>query len=875
MGRVFCPRAGGPRLNALMQREVEMPIRKYVVVPPMEGVLEHLREISANLWFSWNPEAVELFVHLDETLWEDANHNPQQVLIGLSSSRLNGVRADEGYRSHAEKVRQRLRTYMKRRKPYEYRLDQPVDFTTAYFSLEFGITECLPIYSGGLGVLAGDHLKSASDLNLPLVGVGLMYEEGYFHQRLSQEGWQHEVYPPIQLDTLPLERQIDGSGNPIFVHMDLAGEPLKIGIFKATVGRVPLYLLDTDMPDNPPHLRKVTARLYGGDLEMRIRQEMILGIGGRRALNALGIQPSVYHLNEGHAAFTLVEGVRHFIKEEGLSLAEAREIVTSQSVLTIHTPVPAGSDVFPRHLMEKYFRSFVQDMTMDFEYFMRLGKTNPRDYAEGFCMPVLGLRMTSRTNGVSKLHAQVARKMWGGVWPNAESEDVPIVPVTNGVHIPSYISRDLAKLYDRYLGPGWTEDPDNEKIWARAIQIPDVELWRTHERSRSRLVHFARRRLTQQLMARGASPQEIERAQSVLDPEALTICFARRFATYKRATLLFSDLQRLAAILDDPQRPVQVLFAGKAHPADDLGKELIRYIVDTIKEEPFRGRIVFIEDYELNVARYLVQGADVWLNTPRRPLEACGTSGMKAAANGALNLSILDGWWDEGYLGDNGWAIGSGEEYEDTSYQDDIESRALYDLLEESVKPIFFERGVDELPRNWIQMMKRCIRTVCPMFNSHRMVSDYVETCYVPSAQNFRQLQAQGYSDLRDLVAWKKAIRSDWNNLTVFNVEVRGEKEAVQGKEVEIVATLDTAGHSPDELRVEVLHGPLDLWDNFKVRYVTLLNPVDTPDQQGSPVTFSGMIHLENTGLYGYEVRVTSYHTNLSFSHRFAFVQRG
>ncbi len=852
-----------------------MPIRKYVVVPPMEGMLEDLREISANLWFSWNPEAVELFVHLDEVLWEQANHNPQQVLIGLSSSRLNEIRADEGYRSYAEKVRQRLRTYMKRQKPYEYRLDQPVDFTTAYFSLEFGITECLPIYSGGLGVLAGDHLKSASDLNLPLVGVGLMYEEGYFHQRLTHDGWQQEVYPPIEMDTLPVERQIDASGNPILVHVDLAGEPLAIRIFKATVGRVPLYLLDTDMPENPPHLRKVTARLYGGDLEMRIRQEMILGIGGRRALRALGIEPSVYHLNEGHAAFTLIEGIRHFVEEKGLSLEEATEVVTSQSVLTIHTPVPAGVDVFPRHLMEPYFRNFIQDMGMDFDYFMGLGKTNPKNLAEGFCMPVLGLKLTSRTNGVSKLHAQVARKMWREVWRRAEVADVPIVPVTNGVHIPSYISRDLAKLYDRYLGPGWNEDPDNEKIWTRAIQIPDVELWRTHERSRSRLVHFARSRLARQLQNRGASPQEIDRAKAVLDPEALTVCFARRFATYKRANLLFKDPQRLAAILDDAQRPVQVLFAGKAHPADDLGKELIRSIVEMIKEEPFRGRIVFLEDYDLRVARHMVQGADVWLNTPRRPLEACGTSGMKAAANGALNLSILDGWWDEGYLGDNGWAIGSGEEYQDTAYQDEIESRALYDLLEESVKPIFFERGVDDLPRNWTRMMKRCIRTVCPVFNSHRMVSDYVETCYVPSAQNFRQLQADEYKVLRDIVAWKKSLRADWTKLAVLDLEVKGGKEAVQGKEVEIVATLNTAGHSPDELTVEVVHGPLDLWENFKVRYITSLSPVNSSPEPGAPVDFSGLIHLEQTGLYGYEVRVTPYHPNLSFSHRFYYVHRG
>lgn len=852
-----------------------MPIRKYVVVPPMEGVLEDLRQIAANLWFSWNPEAVELFVHLGETLWEEANHNPQQVLIGLSSARLNTVRADESYRSHAEKVRQRLHTYMNRRKPYEYRLDQPVDFTTAYFSLEFGITECMPIYSGGLGVLAGDHLKSASDLNLPMVGVGLMYGEGYFHQKLSPDGWQQEIYPRIELDTMPLEPLVDASGNPLLVEIDLAGEPVKMRILKASVGRIPLYLLDTDISNNPPHLRKLTARLYGGDLEMRIRQEMILGIGGCRALQAVGVQPAVYHLNEGHAAFTLIERMRHCVQTDGLSLEEARELVTSQSVLTIHTPVPAGSDIFPRALMENCFGRFVQDMGMDFEYFMSLGKRNPKDPTEGFCMPILGLKMTSRTNGVSRLHAKVARKMWRDVWPEAEIVDIPIVPVTNGVHVPSYISRDLAKLYDRYLGPGWTEDPDNEKIWGRARQIPDVELWRTHERSRSRLVNFARRRLVKQLKQRGASPQEIERAGRVLDPETLTICFARRFATYKRATLLFKDPERLARILNDPARPVQVLFAGKAHPADNHGKELIRNIVELTKGDPFRDRIVLIEDYDMNVARYMVQGADVWLNTPRRPLEACGTSGMKAAANGALNLSILDGWWDEGYQGDNGWAIGSGEEYQSPAYQDEIESRALYDLLEESVKPLFYERGVDDLPRSWIRMMKRCIRTVCPVYSSHRMVSDYVETCYLPSAKNLGQLQADNYSALREMVAWKKAIRRDWKKVAVVDVVIKDSDDAIQGRDIEIRAMINTAGHSPDELNVEVLHGPLDLWDNFKVRYVAQLTAMQPAPQDGSPVAFSGLIPLHHTGLYGYEVRITPCHPNLSFSHRFAYVHRG
>jgi starch phosphorylase len=852
-----------------------MPLRKYVVVPPMKGGLESLREIAGNFWFSWNIEAVELFDHLDENLWQETNHNPLQTLIRLSSHRLNEIREDEGYLAHAEKVRQRFRAYVNRTRAYDYRLEQPIDFTTAYFSLEFGLAECLPIYSGGLGVLAGDHLKSASDLNVPLVAVGLMYQAGYFNQSLNNEGWQQESYPSIALDTLPLQRQTDSSDNTLLVSVDLAGETVWLRILKASVGRVSLYLLDADIPENSPRLRSVTAKLYGGDGEMRIRQEILLGMGGCRALKALGLEPAVYHLNEGHAAFVPLERIRYFVEEEGLSLEEAKEIVISQGVLTIHTPVPAGNDVFDRELMDKYCGAMVRGLGMDFESFLDLGRQRPGDTSEGFCMTVLGLRMTSRTNGVSSLHGKVARRMWREVWPQADLEDVPIAHITNGIHIPSYLSRDMLRLYDRFLEPGWTEDPDNEKIWQRAEKIPDTELWRTHERCRSRLVYFARRRLVQQLKRRGAAARELDVAQTVLDPEALTICFARRFATYKRATLIFKEPERLASVLAGSERPVQLILAGKAHPADDAGKELLRKIVELIKEEPFRSRVVFLEDYDINVARYMVQGADVWLNTPRRPLEACGTSGMKAAANGALNLSVLDGWWDEAYTGDNGWAIGSGEVYDNPAYQDDIESRALYDLLEESVRPLFFERGPDDLPRDWIRMMKRSIRSLSPIFNAHRMVSEYVETSYVPAARSYSELRAGNYAVLREMVSWEKRIQADWDKIAIRNVEVRGEKEAVKGKEVEVVVTVDTAGHEPQELDVELLHGPIDLWENFKVRHITRLTADEaSPDSDGARI-FSGMIPLSHAGRYGYVVRVTPQHPNLAFSQRQYLVHRG
>lgn len=851
-----------------------MTLRKYIVVPPMKGELEELREIAGNLWFSWNMEVVELFDHLDEKLWRESNHNPLQTLIRLSSARLNRLKADEGYLAHTHKLHEKFRNYMSSGQRYAYRLERPIDFTIAYYSLEFGVTECLPVYSGGLGLLAGDHLKSASDLNVPLVGVGLMYQEGYFHQRLANDGWQQEVYPRTEFDTLPLEKQTDSTGATIILSVDLAGEPLYFRILKINVGRIPLYLLDADIPENSPKMRSVTSRLYGGDNEMRIKQEILLGVGGSRALNALGIEPSVFHLNEGHAAFTLLERVRHFVEEKHLSFDEASLMVKSQSILTVHTPVPAGNDVFDAGLMEKYFRKEVERIGGRYHKFLELGRIRPNDTSEGFWMPVLGLRLSSRANGVSRLHGRVARDMWREVWPHLDREDVPIGYVTNGVHIPSYVSRDLLKLYDRYLGPGWTEDPDNEKVWQRAETIPDTELWRTRERCRSRLIYFARRRLIKQLKNRNASAQEIDAAQYVLDPEALTICFARRFATYKRATLLFSDPDRLARILTKPGKPVQLIFSGKAHPADDAGKQLIRTIIQTIKNEPFRGRMVFIEDYDINIARYLVQGADVWLNTPRRPLEACGTSGMKAAANGALSLSILDGWWDEGYLGDNGWAIGAGEEYHNPEYQDQIESRDLYDLLEQSVTPLFYERGIDDIPRDWISMIKRSITSVCPEFNSHRMVSDYVEHSYVPCATTSEVLMKNDFSLLKEMVAWKKRITKDWPSLKIVGVTVDNQSNAVKDHKIDISVTLNVAGHNPDELKVEILHGPINTYDEFKVRHVTVLDKFRHVENNGDFV-YSGQIPLLYSGLYGYAVRITPYAPYLPVSESYELMLRG
>jgi glycogen phosphorylase len=853
-----------------------MPLRKYIVVPPMEGGLENLREIAANLWFSWNSEAEELFQHLDEQLWKETNHNPLQVLISLSRNRLRELRGDEGYRSYAGRVYQRFLSYMERTGPYDHHLDRPVDFTTALFSMEFGLAECLPIYSGGLGLMAGDHLKSASDLNLPAVGVGLLYQEGYFRQSLSAEVGQEEHYPRTEFDTLPLEKVTDESGAPMRIEVELDNESIWLRVHRGNVGRVPLVLLDADLPENSPRLRRTTARLYGGDEENRIRQQLVLGIGGVRALQALGIRPEVFHLNESHGAFGLLERMRHFMDEEGLSRVEAASMVMSQSILTLHGSTRTPDDVFDRSLMEKYCHGLVQKLGMDFEDFMGLGRIRPKDQSEGFCMPVLGIRMACRTTGISRLHSRVVRKLWRGVWPSADLEDVPIGSVSNGVHVPSHISRELSKLYDRYLGPGWTEDPDSEKIWERTENIPDTELWRTHDRSRTRLVSFARERVVKQLKSKGATPDELEEASKALDPEALTVCFVSRFAAHQRATLLLRDPERLATIVADRERPVQFIISGKAHPADQQGKEQIRSLWEASRKEPFRNRIVFIEDYDLNVARNMAEGADVWLSTSRRPQEAGSSGGMKAAANGALNLSVLAGWWDEGFQGENGWVIGWGEEYENLAYQDQIESKALYDILDDTVKTIFYDRSVDDLPREWIRMMKRSISTICPVFNSHRMVCDYIEDFYIPAARSSAQLQADNYVALKNMVDWKEVIKDDWDKISVNSVVVRDEAEALKGRQVQVVVGVETSGHQPEELNVELLHGPIDLWDNFKVRHVTRLAPENQARAVGSEqVLFSGWIPLSHAGLYGYVVQVTPEHPNLPASRKVALIHRG
>jgi starch phosphorylase len=834
-------------------------LKTFSVSPLLPERLKVLQELAHNIWWAWHPNAIDLFRRLDNELWEQLNHNPVALLGTIDQEKLRASNEDEGFLSHLRRVLDEYEAY--RHNPRWYQKTYPTGtkdsngkpMTIAYFSAEFGLTDCLPVYSGGLGVLAGDHLKSASDLGLPLVAVGLLYSQGYFRQYLNADGWQQEAYPYYDFSNTPAEPVYNQDGSLLTLQLDYPDHKVEVQVWQVHVGRIQLYLLDTNLPGNSPADREITARLYGGDLEMRIRQEILLGIGGYKALLKMGIDPSVCHMNEGHSAFLALERIRHVMESRGLSFDEAREATNLGNIFTTHTPVPAGNDVFPAAMMDKYFSAYYTSLGLSRKQFMAMGRQNPMDENEPFCMTVLALRLANHSNGVSKLHGDVSRRMWQRVWPEVPVEEVPIQHITNGIHVTSWISHDMMDLMERYLGVKWRENPADMTTWERIYTIPDAELWRTHERRRERLVTFARRRLRQQLIRRGATKTEIQQADEALDPEALTIGFARRFATYKRGTLLLREIERIVRIMGDPKRPVQLIFAGKAHPRDAEGKDLIRQIIHLARREDLRRRVVFIEDYDLNVARYLVQGVDVWLNTPRRPMEASGTSGMKVACNGGLNMSILDGWWDEGYNKENGWAIGSGEMYDDTQYQDQVESEAMYDTLEKEVVPLFYDRGGDGLPRKWIEKMKNSLATLSSEFNTARMVREYADRFYVPASQWVEKIAGTDYSRAVSLSKWKQVVTKNWPAIRFDSVEQASPDKLRVGADLEIKASVRLGELKPEDVDVQLYIGRIDGHGQLTQTQAVSMQCVET---SASVFLYKGAIPCNQTGIHGYGVRV-------------------
>jgi glycogen phosphorylase len=696
---------------------------------------ERLWALARNLWWSWDHNSSSLFLDLDPARWSELNHNPIALLSELPLAKLETRAAELMLHSRVNYAYRRMLEYLEADRTWGARhagvlRPHPV----AYFSAEFGLHESLPVYSGGLGVLAGDHIKSASDLDIPLVGIGLFYGQGYFRQQLDLGGWQREEYLKTDVNQMPMEVAIGKDGRPVVVEIETRSGRIRAKVWRVKVGRRDLLLLDSDVEGNAPEDRQLTSRLYGGDLRIRIRQELLLGVGGLRALKALGISPGVLHLNEGHSGFAVLEAIRMRMEEEGISFEAAVPRISREVVFTTHTPVPAGHDRFDAALIEEHIGPLREALGLSQESLLGLGRENTNNADELFCMTVLALRLSRRANAVSALHAEVSRAMWTNLFRNKLEDDVPIGHITNGVHVPSWLAPEMFRLYDRHLGTDWHQRGSEAKIWLGIENVDDGELWETHLNLKSQLIEFVRRRAVAQAERRGEPREVLQRLERVLSPDALTIGFARRFATYKRANLILTDIERLASMVNDPNRPVQFVFAGKAHPLDEPGKRVLQQIAELMRDPKFRDKFVFVEDYDINVGRHFVQGVDVWLNNPRRPLEASGTSGQKVVLNGGLNLSILDGWWAEAFDGMNGFAIGTGRTHSNLSVHDARDGEDLMRTLREEVIPLYYLRDRDGLPRGWITRMKRTIRTLGWRFNADRMVMDYTQKCYVPAA---------------------------------------------------------------------------------------------------------------------------------------------
>jgi starch phosphorylase len=851
-------------------------LRSFTVQPRLPGRLSPLNALAMNLRWSWDDRTQDLFRWVEPDAWEATGHDPIRLLGMVDHRRLDALAADRAFLSFMAEVHGDLRRDLEADRWFQGHQGQSGPGSgvagqsgepsalrsVAYFSPEFGIAEALPQYSGGLGVLAGDHLKAASGLGVPLIGVGLFYHQGYFRQELNPDGWQKERYVDLDPHVMALS-PIEG----LRVQVDLAGTPLLARIWKAQVGRVPLYMLDTDVEENDDDAcRTVTDRLYGGDSEHRLRQEILLGVGGVRALELLGHEVQVFHSNEGHAGFLGLERVRRAIVDDGLSFDEAIEAVRAGTVFTTHTPVPAGMDRFPRGLMEHYFKGWADECDVDFDRVMALGQQPGEAPDAPFNMAVMGLRLAASSNGVSKLHGVVSRQIFAPVWPGVPVEELPIRSITNGVHSRTWVSPEMRDLFDRHVLPEWHEaGPDR---WARIDDAGDDELWRARAQARERLVAFVRRRLRESALGRGLSEPEAAWCDEAFDPGALTIGFARRFAPYKRATLLLSQADRLKALLLDAERPMQLLFAGKAHPADDLGKDLIREVVQFSRQTDVRHRVAFLEDYDMALARVLLQGCDVWLNTPRRPLEACGTSGEKAALNGALNCSIRDGWWDEYFDGENGWAIASTEGWDDLGRRDQAEAASLFDILERQIVPLFYERAPGRPPQRWLQRVRRSLRTLGPEVSASRMVRDYVVDLYEPAAAAADVMAGDHHQRARDLAVWKQRVIAGWPGVAVGDI-LSDSLTADLGSNRRVSADVVLGSLSPADVDVQLVHGPVGPTDELTdTSIVTMtLVPATLPEAGTGGAAghrYEGTFTCERAGRYGFTVRVVPNHPHLS-----------
>ena len=836
---------------------------KITVNPQLPKRIEKLSEISNNLWWSWNTEFLRLFKTIDNDLWETCEKNPVKFLKQVSQERLEAVSKNVEFLKEYDKLARQFEDYMNSKNTwFANNYPENKNDLIAYFSAEYGLDRTIPIYSGGLGILSGDHLKSASDLGIPLVAVGLLYKNGYFHQKINGYGDQETEYINIELSNLPIHPVKDENGEDLMIYVKFPKRRLYLKVWQINVGRIKLYLLDSDIEKNNPEDRDVTLRLYGGDQEMRIRQEIVLGMGGTNLLTrALGLNPTIYHMNEGHSAFLILELMKNIIKEKQVSFDVARDIASSKTVFTTHTPVPAGNDIFPLDLVEKYFKDFWPRLGLDREEFLRLGMKPCQILEPGFNMGILALKVAGKKNGVSKLHGAVSRELFGDVWPDIAANESPITYVTNGIHTCSWLSPKLKELYNKYLMPYWQDNIHEDKVWEKINNIPDKTLWETHQDRKEKLLKIVKDSTTQRLRRSGYSYEEINEITSKLNPNALTIGFARRFATYKRATLIFKDLERITQILNNSEKPVQLIFAGKAHPADKEGQDLIKRIHEISMMPQFKGKIFLLENYNIAMSQYLVSGVDVWLNNPRRPMEASGTSGQKASVNGVINFSVLDGWWAEGYNQENGWTIGTNAEYNSYEEQDIADSQSMYRTLEDKIIPTYYDKNEEGISPKWIRIMKNSIISTGGKYSTARMLVDYTNNLYMPLC-NLTKKYYQNVDTVAEYNLWKKNLYINWKDIQISQTNNLDNITIDAGNNIEVKCEVKLPNVDLDNITVECYYGKI--LDNGIVENVSIIPmKLTEKDEENKRYEYTTKIELKTGGNYGYTFRVMPRHEML------------
>lgn len=836
---------------------------KITVNPQLPKRIGKLSEIANNLWWSWNTEFLRLFKMIDRDLWETCEKNPVKFLKQVSQDRLEAVATNQEFLKEYDRLAKEFDDYVTSKNTwFSNKYPENKKDLIAYFSAEYGLDQTIPIYSGGLGILSGDHLKSASDLGIPLVAVGLLYKNGYFHQKINGYGDQETEYNNIDLSNLPINPVKDENGDELKIYVKFEKRKIYLKVWQINVGRIKLYLLDSDIDENKPEDREVTLKLYGGDQEMRIKQEIVLGMGGTNLLTrALGLNPTVYHMNEGHSAFLILELIKNIIKEKKVSFEVAKDIASSKTVFTTHTPVPAGNDIFPIALVEKYFKEFWPRLGLDREEFLKLGMKPCTDLEPGFNMGILALKVAGKKNGVSKLHGAVSRELFGDVWPEIAANESPITYVTNGIHTCSWLAPSLKELYNKYLIPYWQDNIYKDEVWENINNIPNQELWEIHQKRKQKLLEIVKESTTNRLRRSGYSYEEINDITSKLNPNALTIGFARRFATYKRATLIFRDLERITQILNNAERPVQLIFAGKAHPADKEGQDLIKRIHEISMMPQFKGKIFLLENYNIAMSRYLVSGVDVWLNNPRRPMEASGTSGQKASVNGVINFSVLDGWWAEGYNQENGWTIGTNAEFTSYEEQDDADSQSMYRTLEEKIIPTYYDKDENGISEKWMRIMKNSITSTGGKYSTSRMLVDYTNNLYMPLC-NLTKKYYENIDNVAEFNLWKKNLYINWKDIKITQKNNLNNITMDAGNNIEVKCEVKLPNISVDNIEAQCYYGKI--LDNGIVENVSIIPmKLTSKDEENKIYEYTTKIELRTGGNYGYTFRVMPKHEML------------